>query len=475
MQDTIPRTALPPLVDALVTLLAAHRPAFRQDRTYHRSCALVVAFLWTFARHTLTQCLLALGLIDADWTAFYRLFSHRRMDIPTLQLCFFRQTLRHSPPSEPYVVAADGVTFPRSSRRMPGVGWRKAPNTAPFRPGLALGQRFGALYWLPPLEHGFTRAIPLWSYPLFTPKATPAAMPPQREWTGALLALHTLRHALDASGRFAQPILFLADGSYDVVDFWRELPARTIVVVRTARNRVLRDLPVTSPGQRGRRRRYGPVAPKPADWLQERRGWQTSTQEVRGQARTMRYRVEGPFLRERVSDQPLYLVLMGGQHYRRGQRRKYKEPVPVLVSAMQQADGRASLPLPLEALLVWLWQRWEVEVAHRELKSGFGVGEMQCWHPASVSSTIQWGIWVYGVCLLAAYRCWGICGGPQPPGRWRPRAARWSFSTLWRSLRSSWWDVPEFQRLVSRTPSDWTKKEVCFHGFCNAVTGSTRL
>lgn len=131
MQDTIPHTALPPLVDALVTLLAAHRPAFRQDRTYHRSCALVAAVLWTFARHTLTQCLLALGLIDADWTAFYRLFSHRRMSIPTLQLCFFRQTLRHSPPAEPYVVAADGVTFPRSSRHMPGVGWRTAPNTAP--------------------------------------------------------------------------------------------------------------------------------------------------------------------------------------------------------------------------------------------------------------------------------------------------------------------------------------------------------
>lgn len=92
----------------------------------------------------------------------------------------------------------------------------------------------------------------------------------------------------------------------------------------------------------------------------------------------MRYRLEGPFLRERVPFQPLYLLLMGGQRYRRGQQRKYKEPVPVLVSALHQADGRASLALPLEALLVWLWQRWEVEVAHRELKSGFGVGEIQC-------------------------------------------------------------------------------------------------
>jgi hypothetical protein len=287
---------------------------------------------------------------------------------------------------------------------------------------------------------------------------------------------HTLRHALDASGRFAQPILFLADGSYDVVDFWRELPARTIVVVRTACNRVLRYLPVLASGQRGRRRRYGAVAPKPADWLQERRGWQTSTQEVRGHARTMRYRLEGPFLRERVPLQPLYLLLMGGQSYRRGQQHKYKEPVPVLVSAAYQADGRASLPLPVEALLVWLWQRWEVEVAHRKLKSGFGVGEIQCWHPASVSSTIQWGD--LGVWRVSAGSV-SVLGDLRRATTARPLAgacaARWSFSTLWRSLRAAWWTLPAFQAVATRTASDWTKKETSLRGFLNAAAGSTRL
>ncbi len=39
---------------------------------------------WAFARHTLTQCLLAVGLVDADWSAFYRLFSQRRVNIPLL-------------------------------------------------------------------------------------------------------------------------------------------------------------------------------------------------------------------------------------------------------------------------------------------------------------------------------------------------------------------------------------------------------
>jgi hypothetical protein len=50
------------------------------------------------------------------------------------------------------MLAVDAVAFPRSTQRFPGVGWRKAPATAPWRPGLALAQRFGALHWLPPLE-----------------------------------------------------------------------------------------------------------------------------------------------------------------------------------------------------------------------------------------------------------------------------------------------------------------------------------
>ncbi len=120
--------------------------------------------------------------------------------------------------------------------------------------------------------------------------------------------------------------------------------------------------------------------------------------------------------------------------------------------------GRGALPLPLDELLVWLWQRWEVEVAHRELKSGFGVGEMQCWHPASAVATVQWGIWLYAVGLLAAYRTWGICGGPRPLGRWRGAVDRWSFTTLWRSLRTAGLTMPDFQTGWPVTLGDRAKK-----------------
>ena len=63
-----------------------------------------------------------------------------------------------------------------------------------------------------------------------------------------------------------------------------------------------------------------------------------------------------------------------------------------------------------DELLAWLWQRWEVEVAHREMKSGFGVGEMQCWTAVSTVASVQWGIWLRGGRFVT---CAVICCSPN--------------------------------------------------------------
>ncbi len=71
-------TTSTPLLDALRALLFAHRSAFRQQRTFLRAQGLILAHLFCFARRTITQALIALGLTDHDWSAFYRLFGHKR-------------------------------------------------------------------------------------------------------------------------------------------------------------------------------------------------------------------------------------------------------------------------------------------------------------------------------------------------------------------------------------------------------------
>lgn len=63
------------LLTALWRLLQGHHPAFRQERTFWRMRALLFGRLFSFARHTVTQALVALGLTEHDWSAYYRVFS----------------------------------------------------------------------------------------------------------------------------------------------------------------------------------------------------------------------------------------------------------------------------------------------------------------------------------------------------------------------------------------------------------------
>jgi len=244
------------------------------------------------------------------------------------------------------------------------------------------------------MEAGYSRAIPLRFLPAFPPKAKPADVQPQREWEAGLSFLNWVRQELDEAGRAQQVLLNLADGSFDVLDFWRGLPERTVLAVRTARNCRLYYLPESHVG-RGRPARYGALAPQPCDWLHTGISWQKREFPVRGKSILMKFQVLGPFVRDGLPEVPLFLFVVKGMHRKVGKKKphyKHRKPSFYLVSAAQN-DGHWQLPLPIVTILAWLWQRWELEVAHREMKSGFGVGEKQCRNPRSME-------------------CLGLCSSP---------------------------------------------------------------
>lgn len=461
------------LLKAFFQLLRAHRGAFGQKRTFQRAAWLVLSELFTFARHTVTQGILALGETEADWSAWYRLFSHERFDYTQLTRITLRETLLQAPVETAYVVGIDGVLVPRSSQKMPGTSWWKALGSAPFKPGLARAQRFVHLSWLVPLAAGYSRAIPLQLRPAFPQKAIASAVENCKDWEAGIAGLQWVRQELDAAGREAQLLLALVDGGFErTVAFWQQLPERTVLLGRTARTRVLYALPGEYQG-RGRPRSYGERARKPFEWLPEKAGWTTLQVPVRGRTREMRYRVEGPYLREGLLEQPVFLIVVRGMDRHMNGRRVKRDPAFYLVSAVQQGEVWV-LPLPIADLLAWAWQRWELEVAHREMKSGFGLGEKQCWNPRSAVRSVQWSAWVYALLLLAGYRTFGLLQGPPTPTRWWKGAPRWSFNTLWRAYRAALWQTGDFQALCSLTTGKWQKKEAWLAAFTNAAAAAAR-
>jgi len=464
-QHTTPAPALsrpcPPLLVELWLLLGAHRPAVGQARVFDRLRALAVGQLGALGRRTLAQALLALGLTDTDPSAFYRLLGRGRLCYATLARCFLRETLAEVPAGGPYVAVVDGVQVPRSSRRMPGTAWLPCPRTPRFAQGCHRAQLFVHLAALLPVWRGYSRALPLRLDPAFPAKAVPGAAAPQSEAQAAVGQVAWLRAELDAAGRGEQPLLVLGDGHVDTLEGWRALPARTVLLARTACNRALAALP--PPGAR-KGRQYGERAPRPDAWVGRREGWQFAPIAVRGRTVGARYRVEGPYLRRGAAERPLFLLVVSGSRRATGRYHRRRRPAYFLVNAAPDGAGGWALPLPAADLVGWAWQRWEVEVCHRELKSGFGVGQAQCWSARATVRAVQVQAWAYACCVLAGYRAWGYDRHPRPAqGRWWPGAARWSLGTLWRAYQRAFAQagLPHPRRAAPR--GTWPEAEAWLH------------
>jgi hypothetical protein len=471
MNDNKKGNENPTLLTQLMKLLEKCEQIYQQKRVFNRILGLVMAELFAFGRHTITQLLLTLGLTDEDWSAWYRLFSQGRFDEEKTGEVMIGEMLTEVPTDDPFVVGADGFHVPRSSQKMPGTGWMRGLKTAKFKPGIERGQRFVEGSWLTPIVNGYSRALPIRCLPAFTAKSVPSQAAPRTEVKAGLAFLQWTRQQMDRAGREEQTLLTLNDGSYDTLEFWPGLPERTIGVVRTARNRCLYELPmVDAHGNR----KYGDKAPAPHVWLKQRKGFTYQDVMVRGRSRRMRYRVEGPFVRDGLPDIPLMLIVIGGGKRPPGSRRKRYKPCFFLVSAVL-VDGVWSLPLPIADLLAWLWQRWELEVAHRQMKSGLGLGEKQCWNDQATIATVQWSAWVYSLMMLSGFRAWGNDCGVKPPGLWRAAPRRWSFNTLWRGFRKEMWQHPHFRATWTWSRDNWLVNEPLWDSLFNSTLASARV
>jgi hypothetical protein len=412
----------------------------------------VLGWLLTLERHTITRVLASLGLVEADWSAFYRVLGTPRFDYDALTRQLLRETLPLAEAHHPYLVAVDGVMVPRHSRTMPGTGWVLAPQTAPFKRGLQRAQRFVDLCWLPhPTAEGYSRAVPVRWEPAFPPKAVAAEeVEPRTEWEAGLAGLRWMRGELDAAGRTDQRVLAIGDGSYASKDLWQGLPDRVDLLARCAKNRALFTVPRDpAPGQKGRRRVYGEQAPSPAEWLEERTGWEATDVVVRGRTIPLTFRVEGPFLLKGAATRPLMLLVVKGIA-KRSSRHKRRDPA-------------------------WAWQRWEIEVAHREQKTGFGLGDPQCWGPRSAVSAVQLVGWIYGLTVLTGIRTWGLGRAPTAPAtRWWRGSGRWSLGQLWTGLRAELWELGEFQPVWTRTGGNWWEMADWIDAQTNALLGASR-
>ena len=437
-------------------LITPMQPICTQQRTWQRLQLLNCGLLSTLGRHTLSQIITTLGAGDDDWSSWYRLFNQYRVKWGHAQQQLVAAVGQELGADDPFVVGLDATHLPRTSERMPAVRLVPHPRTPAWKRGLHLAQRWvGLSALLPRSPEGDSRAVPLRLMPVCSAKGQPIdGYEPMSEGEAGSEQRGWLRQTLDGQGQTKRRIVAVADGAYGSAGMWRSLPERTVLLARCAKNRALFALPETQP-QRGRKRSYGPQLPTPEQLRQQERGWRRVPIMVRGRPVTPRVNVVGPLLVRPAADQPLFLLVIAGYRPASGRRQRRRQPTQLLVNAEQQPDGTWQLPVPLAELLAWAWQRWELEVMHKELKSGFGLGQQQQWSDAGAVGVVHWIGWLYATLILAGYRTWGYDppGKPTLGGWWTPR--RWSLATLWQAIRVAVWRLAAFLPGWGRSADKW--------------------
>lgn len=178
--------------------------------------------------------------------------------------------------------------------------------------------------------------------------------------------------------------------------------------------------------------------------------WKTTKVFYGGKRRRVRYKeVAGILWQGGARRRRLRLLVIAPTPYRKNNssRLYYRQPAYLLTSVLQGVTP---------TLLQIYFDRWQIEVNHREEKDTLGVGQAQLWNPISVPKQPAFAVACYSALLLAALQAFGVQRGDayaQLP-KWRRRAKRPSCLDLVTLLRKEMVEHPELLASLDLNPSN---------------------
>jgi hypothetical protein len=161
------------------------------------------------------------------------------------------------------------------------------------------------------------------------------------------------------------------------------------------------------------------------------REWKTTKIFYGGKRRTIRYQeVVEVYWQRGAKQRPLRLIVIAPTPYLKNKSKKlyYRDPAYLLTTDLRSSTKQ---------LLQIYFDRWQIEVNHREEKDTLGVGQAQLWNVTSVPKQPVLVVAAYSALLLASLKAFGAQRGAayaQLP-KWRRSARRPSCLDLITLLR----------------------------------------
>jgi hypothetical protein len=437
------------LLSAFLSIVQDWRSVFPQKRTWGRAVRQALGTLTCLGRRTLTRVIWAQGRQQQNWSGEYLLHSRCRWEPQQLFRPIWRRALPYCP-QRLIGVALDDTRLHKTGRCIQQAFYQRDPLSPPFHVNLTLGLRFLQASLLVPLYRQApvgTRGLPVGFQEVSRVKrpGKKAGDQERQQYRQAVklqnlsrsfVALgQQLRQELDQAGGQDKVLVLTADGSFCNRTCFDDIPERSVLLARARKDaRLCFRAPLDS------RRFYAVDKFTPEQVRQdEARPWKTTKIFYGGKRRKIRYKeVAGVYWQRGAGQRPLRLIVIAPTPYRKSKSRRlyYRDPAYLLTSDLRNSTKQ---------LLQIYFDRWQIEVNHREEKDTLGVGQAQLWNVTSVPKQPVLAVASYSALLLASIEAFGAERGAAYAAlpKWRRSARRPSCLDLITLLRKEMDEHPE--------------------------------
>jgi len=436
------------LLAAFLDIAADWRCVFPQSRTFQRAVRQALGSLVCLGRRCLSRIIWTNGGQHRSWSAEY--FLHSRCDWQPQEL--FRPILQRGLaycPGRLVGVAVDDTRLPKTGRCIQQAFYQRDPLSPPFHVNLMLGLRFLQASLLVPvhrLAQVSTRGVPIRFEEVSRVKKPSRKAKPEdwKEYKEAIKQhnlsqsfvrmMGQLRQELDWAGGEKKILLLAGDGSFCNRTCLRAQRDRTELICRARKDAVL-----CFKATEGSRRFYSTEKFTPDEVRQEEGPWKETKVFYGGKRRKVRYKeVAVVYWQGGAGRCPLRLLVVAPTPYRKRKGRKlyYRRPAFLLTTDLTSSAKQ---------LLQIYFDRWQIEVNHRDEKDTLGVGQAQLWNVKAVPKQPVLAVAAYSALLLASLIAFGAERGAayEPLPKWRRKAYRPSCLDLVTLLRKEMAQHPE--------------------------------
>ena len=430
------------LIDRMLSLLERSCDGvFAQARSPAQGGKLSLGMLCSYGRRTVSRAICAVGRQDRDWSADYKVFSRSPWDADRLFDPVMEEYLRRYPTGA-ISVAFDDTKLRKSGRKIQSAFWQRDPLSPPFHVNLVYGLRFMEASLIFPHYRGgdvSARAIPVRfvECPAVKKPGKRADEAQRRAYQeevkahnlsrDGLKVMQEVRARLDELGGENRTMMAVVDGSLCNRTLFKAGLDRIELVARCRK-----DARLCFPAPQGSRRLYAVERFTPEGVRQDQDiPWRRARVHFGGAWRKVRYKeVKGVLWRRGAGLRRLRLLIVAPQPYKLSPhaRTYYRQPAYLLTT-----DNNTHATVVIQAY----FDRWQIEVNHREQKDILGVGQAQVWSPRSIPRQPAFAVASYSLLLLASLLEFGPGRTDHfiPLPKWRTNAKRPSALDLITLLR----------------------------------------